>query len=286
MNLDAPAIVDNPPADAEVAGEIILDVDADVNDANDAANAQTAATAAVAAAALPPRFSCFVTGTDTEIGKTLVSSAMLHALVQAGVRACGMKPVAAGAELRDGVWHNDDCDQLAAAGSVHLLPSITTPFLLREPAAPHIAAALEGVEISPVPILAAYVEINAASDAVVVEGVGGFRVPLNDEFDTADLAEQLDLPVVLVVGLRLGCISHALLTVEAIAARGLNLAGWVANETQADMAFADENIAALEQRIPAPLLGRVPRLAQPSAQAAAAYLDFTMLPDWPAQKNT
>ncbi len=286
MNLDAPVIVDNPPADAEVAGEIILDVDADVNDANDAANAQTAATAAVAAAALPPRFSCFVTGTDTEIGKTLVSSAMLHALVQAGVRACGMKPVAAGAELRDGVWHNDDCDQLAAAGNVHLLPSITTPFLLREPAAPHIAAALEGVEISPVPILAAYVEINAASDAVVVEGVGGFRVPLNDEFDTADLAEQLDLPVVLVVGLRLGCISHALLTVEAIAARGLNLAGWVANETQADMAFAEENIAALEQRIPAPLLGRVPRLAQPSAQAAAAHLDFTMLPDWPAQKNT
>ncbi len=286
MNLDAPVIVDTPPADAEVAGEIVLDTEIIDTDADDAANAQTAATAAVAAAALPPRFSCFVTGTDTEIGKTLVSSAMLHALVQAGVRACGMKPVAAGAELRDGVWHNDDCDQLAAAGNVHLLPSITTPFLLREPAAPHIAAALEGVEISPVPILAAYVEINAASDAVVVEGVGGFRVPLNDEFDTADLAEQLDLPVVLVVGLRLGCISHALLTVEAIAARGLNLAGWVANETQADMAFADENIAALEQRIPAPLLGRVPRLAQPSAQAAAAYLDFTMLPDWPAQKNT
>ena len=286
MNLDAPVIVDTPPADAEVAGEIVLDTEIIDTDADDAANAQTAATAAVAAAALPPRFSCFVTGTDTEIGKTLVSSAMLHALVQAGVRACGMKPVAAGAELRDGVWHNDDCDQLAAAGNVHLLPSITTPFLLREPAAPHIAAALEGVEISPVPILAAYVEINAASDAVVVEGVGGFRVPLNDEFDTADLAEQLDLPVVLVVGLRLGCISHALLTVEAIAARGLNLAGWVANETQADMAFADENIAALEQRIPAPLLGRVPRLAQPSAQAAAAHLDFTMLPDWPAQKNT
>lgn len=283
MNLDAPLIVDTPPADAEVTGEVVLDLEAD---ATDEANAQTAASAAVAAAALPPRFSCFVTGTDTEIGKTLISSAMLHALVQAGVRACGMKPVAAGAELRDGVWHNDDCDQLAAAGNVHLLPSITTPFLLREPAAPHIAAALEGVEISPVPILAAYVEINAASDAVVVEGVGGFRVPLNDEFDTADLAEQLDLPVVLVVGLRLGCISHALLTVEAIAARGLVLAGWVANETQADMAFADDNIAALAQRIDAPLLGRVPRLEQATAQAAAAYLDFTMLPDWPAQKNT
>ena len=246
---------------------------------------QTQVQPAPAATGIPPRFSCFVTGTDTEIGKTLVSSAMLYALVQAGVRACGMKPVAAGAELRDGAWHNDDCDQLAAAGNVHLLQSITTPFLLKEPAAPHIAAALEGVTISPVPILAAYIEINAASDATVVEGVGGFRVPLNDDFDTADLAEQLDLPVVLVVGLRLGCISHALLTVEAIEARGLRLAGWVANETQADMAFADENVAALEQRISAPLLGRVPRLAEPGARAAAEYIDFTQLPNWPAQNK-
>jgi dethiobiotin synthetase len=240
---------------------------------------------APAAAGWPPRFCCFVTGTDTEIGKTLVSSAMLHALVQAGVRACGMKPVAAGTELRDGKWRNDDCDQLAAAGNVHLPQSITTPFLLKEPAAPHIAAALEGITISPVPILAAYVEINAASDAVVVEGVGGFRVPLNDDFDTADLAEQLALPVVLVVGLRLGCISHALLTVEAIEARGLTLAGWVANETQADMAFADENIAALSQRIDAPLLGRVPRLAEPTAQEAATHIDFTQLPNWPAENK-
>ncbi|TFW24527.1 dethiobiotin synthase [Duganella callida] len=237
---------------------------------------------AAAGSGAPPRFSCFVTGTDTEIGKTLISSAMLHALVQRGVRACGMKPVAAGTELHDdGKWHNDDCDRLAAAGNVHLLQSITTPFLLKEPAAPHIAAELEGITISPVPILAAYVEINAASDAVVVEGVGGFRVPLNDEFDTADLAEQLALPVVLVVGLRLGCISHALLTVEAIQSRGLTLAGWVANETQADMAFADENVLALELRIPAPLLGRVPRLEDPSAEAAAGYIDFTQLPNWP-----
>ncbi|SDH27531.1 MULTISPECIES: dethiobiotin synthase [unclassified Duganella] len=243
---------------------------------------QTQPTAA--GSGMPPRFNCFVTGTDTEIGKTLVSSAMLHALVESGVRACGMKPVAAGAELgADGNWHNDDCDQLAAAGNVNLLQSITTPFLLKEAAAPHIAAALEGIIISPVPILASYVEINAASDAVVVEGVGGFIVPLNDEFDTGDLAEQLALPVVLVVGLRLGCISHALLTVEAILARGLKLVGWVANETQADMAFADENVLALEQRIPAPFLGRVPRLDQPTAEAAAEYIDFTQLPNWPLQ---
>jgi dethiobiotin synthetase len=271
---DTPLIVAVPALDAEVLDTEPLDAELKPQPAPN-----------VATAGLPPRFACFVTGTDTEIGKTLTSAAMLHALVQAGVRACGMKPVAAGAELRDGAWHNDDCDQLAAAGNVHLLQSITTPFLLREAAAPHIAAALEDVVISPVPILAAYIEINAASDAVVVEGVGGFRVPLNDTYDTADLAEQLELPVVLVVGLRLGCISHALLTVEAIAARNLVLAGWVANELQDDMNFADENIAALEQRIPAPLLGRIPRLAEPTAQAAAAHLDFSGLPNWPVRPS-
>lgn len=238
---------------------------------------------ALAADGLPQRFACFVTGTDTEIGKTLVSAALLHALVRRGVRACGMKPVAAGAEVRDGELHNDDADRLIAAGNVSMLRSLTTPYMLKEPAAPHIAAALEGVRIDAVPILAAYLEVAAASDAVVVEGVGGFRVPLSDDYDTADLATQLDLPVVLVVGLRLGCISQALLTAEAIAARGLLLAGWVANELAADMPYADENIAALQQRLGAPLLGRVPRLEDPSAEAAAACLDFTALPHWPGQ---
>lgn len=238
----------------------------------------------LAASGMPPRFACFVTGTDTEIGKTLTSAALLHALVATGVRACGMKPVAAGAELRDGVLHNDDADMLAAASNVAMLPALTTPYLFKEPAAPHIAAALEGRAIELVPILAAYTELAAAADAVVVEGVGGFRVPLADDFDTADLAQQLGLPVVLVVGLRLGCISHALLTAESIVARGLVLAGWVANETQDDMAFADENVAALAARLPAPLLGRVPRLETPSAEAAAAHLDFSGLPNWPAAR--
>ena len=241
--------------------------------------------AAPAIAGLPPRFACFVTGTDTEIGKTLTSSALLHALVKQGVRACGMKPVAAGAEMRDGELHNDDADQLIAAGNVTMLQSLTTPYMLKEPAAPHIAAAMEGVTIDAVPILAAYLEIAAATEAVVVEGVGGFRVPLNDSFDTADLAQQLDLPVILVVGLRLGCINHALLTVEAIEARGLTLVGWVANELQTEMNFVDENVAALEQRIAAPLLGRIPRLEQPTAAAAAAHLNFTGLPNWPARRN-
>jgi dethiobiotin synthetase len=234
---------------------------------------------------LPSRFACFVTGTDTEIGKTLVSSAILHKLAASGVRACGMKPVAAGAELRDGELHNDDADMLIAAGNVHLPASITTPYMLREPAAPHIAAALENVTIESAPIIAAFAEIQAASDAVVVEGVGGFRVPFNDSFDSADLAAQLNLPVILVVGMRLGCISHALLTVEAIVARGLVLAGWVANTADPDMSFEQENIEALAQRIPAPLLGRVPRLQTPTAAAAAEFIDLAGLPGWPSTRG-
>ena len=234
---------------------------------------------------LPSRFACFVTGTDTEIGKTLVSSAILYKLASSGVRACGMKPVAAGAELRDGALHNDDADMLIAAGNVHLPASITTPYMLREPAAPHIAAALEGVTIESVPIIAAFAEIQAASDAVVVEGVGGFRVPFNDSFDSADLAAQLNLPVILVVGMRLGCISHALITVEAIVARGLVLAGWVANTVDPDMRFEQENIEALAQRIPAPLLGRVPRLHTPTAAAAAEFIDLAGLPGWPSTRG-
>ncbi|MES2297203.1 MAG: dethiobiotin synthase [Pseudomonadota bacterium] len=244
------------------------------------------AQAVTAGAGLPSRFACFVTGTDTEIGKTLVSSAILHALVALGVRACGMKPVAAGAELRDGELRNDDTDRLIAAGNVHLPMSIITPYLLREAAAPHIAAELEDVAIDPVPILAAYTEIAAASDAVVVEGVGGFCVPLSAGFDTADLAQQLALPVIMVVGLRLGCINHALLTAQAIAARGLVLAGWIANEVDPAMRYVDENIEALLLRIPAPLLGRLPRLEHPTAATAAECLDLAGLPGWPRHNRS
>jgi dethiobiotin synthetase len=241
--------------------------------------------APLAAEGVPTRFACFVTGTDTEIGKTLVSSAILHKLVQHGQRACGMKPIAAGAEVgADGELHNEDADMLRAAGNVHLPQRITTPYMLREPCAPHIAAALEGVRIEPVPILTAYAEILAASDATVVEGVGGFCVPFTDSFDSADLAVQLGLPVILVVGMRLGCINHATLTAEAIIARGLVLAGWVANQVDPDMRFADENIAALQQRLPAPLLGRVPRLEQASAAQAAAFIELAGLPGWPATR--
>jgi dethiobiotin synthetase len=240
---------------------------------------------APAAAGVPSRFSCFVTGTDTEIGKTLVSAAILHKLVQRGARACGMKPVAAGAEWRDGAWHNEDADLIAAAGNVHLPSAITTPYLLRAACAPHIAAAHEGVSIEAVPIIAAYAEVAAAADAVVVEGVGGFRVPLSPGFDTADLAQQLNLPVILVVGMRLGCISHTLLTVEAIVARDLVLAGWVANSIDPAMGFPDENLDTLKDLIPAPFLGRIPHLEHATAAQAAAHIDLAGLPGWPATRD-
>lgn len=221
--------------------------------------------------ALPTHaFSCFVTGTDTEIGKTLVASALVHWQAQQGWRVAAMKPIAAGAEWRDGRWCNEDVDALAASVSVQLPQDITTPCLFKTPAAPHIAAHLEARQIDPVHILRCFEQVRAQSDAVVVEGVGGFRVPLNESYDTADLAKDLGLPVLLVVGMRLGCINQALLTAEAIAARGLQLMGWVANTVDAQMLFPQENIEALAQRIPAPLLATVPRLAHASAAAAAA----------------
>jgi len=239
----------------------------------------------LAAEGIPSRFACFVTGTDTEIGKTLVSCAILHTLVAGGLRACGMKPVAAGATLRDGELHNEDADQLIACSNVHLPGNITTPYMLRDACAPHIAAARDGVAIEAVPIIAAYAEVLAASDAVVVEGVGGFRVPFSDDFDSAQMAEQFNLPVILVVGLRLGCLNHALLTIEAIVRRDLVLAGWVVNEIDPDMAFADDNVAALAARIPAPMLGRIPYLEHATAAEAAKFIDLAGLPGWPSRRD-
>lgn len=227
----------------------------------------------------------FITGTDTGIGKTLISSALLHTLASMGIRAAGMKPIAAGASLIEGAWRNEDADMLAAAASVALPPELATPYLLKEATAPHIAASLEQVAIDLDHIRHCYQQATAQADAVVVEGVGGFRVPLTDRFDTADLAQMLGLPVIMTVGLRLGCLNHALLTADAIAARGLTLAGWVANGIDAAMPFADDNVAALRQRLPAPFIGALPWLTVTSAAVAADHLDFSCLPGWPGMVN-
>ncbi|AIO66978.1 dethiobiotin synthase [Burkholderia oklahomensis] len=225
--------------------------------------------------------SLFVTGTDTEIGKTFVSAALLHGFARAGLRAAALKPIAAGAYERDGVWRNEDADQLDAAANVALSAAIRTPFLLKAPAAPHIVAAREGVTLDIDTIVAAHRQACEAADVVVVEGVGGFRVPLTDARDTADLAVALGLPVVLVVGVRLGCISHALLTADAIASRGLAIAGWVANRVDPEMRFADENVdtlrAWLEREHRAPLVGDVAHMSPPSPEAASNALDVNRL---------
>lgn len=227
--------------------------------------------------------SLFVTGTDTEIGKTLVSCALLRGFAKAGLSAAAMKPIAAGAQFNpaDGIWHNEDADQLDAAAGALLPPEVRTPYLLKAPAAPHIVAAQEGMTLALEPIVDCHREAMRRADVVVVEGVGGFRVPLDHQRDTADLALALALPVVLVVGVRLGCINHALLTAEAIAARGLRLVGWVANIVDPAMRFADENIetirAWLEREHGVPLLGAVPHLVAPSAEQAAPHLDIDSL---------
>lgn len=221
--------------------------------------------------------SCFVTGTDTGVGKTLVASALVWALARRGLRAAGMKPVAAGATRREGLWCNDDVEQLAAAGSVQVPRSALCPYILPDALAPHIAAELAGVRLELPTLLQAYRSLRARTDIVIVEGVGGFRVPLAPDFDTADLARELGLPIVLVVGLRLGCLNHAALTAEAVAARGLRLLGWVANTIDPQMAQPERNLAALQQVLSAPCLGRVPSMANPHCEQVADRLDVSAL---------
>jgi len=220
----------------------------------------------------------FVTGTDTGVGKTLAACALIHALAAAGARPVPMKPIAAGAVERGGHWANGDTlDLLAAAGLDASHAESVTPILLREPMAPHIAAAREGRAIGLAAVTDAFHRLAARGDFVVCEGVGGFRVPLDDRTDSVDLARALGLPVVLVVGLRLGCLNHALLTAQAIAASGLPFAGWIANEIDPAMSVLDENVAALRERLEAPLLGRLPYAASPDARVLAARLDVASL---------
>jgi dethiobiotin synthetase len=201
---------------------------------------------------------CFVTGTDTGVGKTLVSAALLHTLARHHARVVGMKPVAAGLVLQGGEWVAEDARALRAASTVAVPPALDNPVALPEPLSPHLAAARAGRRVGVAELVAAHRELRGLADVVLVEGSGGWRVPLNENETLADLAVALALPVVLVVGLRLGCLNHALLTAEAIRADGLQLAGWVANTVDPAMVCRDENIATLCQRLGAPLLGVVP----------------------------
>ena len=200
----------------------------------------------------------FVTGTDTGVGKTRVSCALLQALQPRHARVIGMKPVAAGTELIHGEWANEDVLALRAASTVQVPALYDNPYLLHQAASPHIAAREEGVDIDIEHIAACFHALRQQAEAVVVEGAGGFIVPLQEapgqSATSADLAVLLRLPVILVVGVRLGCLNHALLTQEAILARGLTLAGWVANRLDPSMIGQDANVDTLRQRLQAPLL--------------------------------
>lgn len=209
----------------------------------------------------------FLTGTDTGVGKTLAACALLRAAAHRGLSTVGMKPIAAGTDA-DG----SDVDKLIAAGTVTASRDLVNPYCFSEPVAPHIAAADERRTIDIDVIGAAYKRLADKADFVVVEGVGGFRVPLGEDVDSADLAQALDLPIILVVGLRLGCINHALLTAEAIRARGLGLAGWIANRIDPAMARWQENLATLESRLAAPLLGVLPRQEKSDADRLGELL--------------
>lgn len=188
-----------------------------------------------------------------------------------------MKPVAAGAEWRDGALTNGDVEQLTAAGNVAAPRELVNPYCFAPPIAPHIAAARAGVTIDLDHIGRCYAELTECADVVIVEGAGGFRVPLGPGIDTAELAARLALPVVLVVGMRLGCLNHALLTAEAIAARGLAFAGWVANHVDPRMAAVDENVRALEERLSAPLVTRIECAPHVEPRSIASQLDLARL---------
>ncbi len=220
----------------------------------------------------------FITGTDTGCGKTEVSLGLIARLRGFGRRVAGMKPVASGSAPTPAGLHNADALRLQQASSLPLAYSLINPYAFAPPIAPHLAARRAGEEIQAERILGAFDRLSSAVDFVLVEGVGGWRVPLGEDWDVADLARQLGLPVILVVGLRLGCLNHAILSAESILASGAWLAGWVGNRIDPEMAEAELNLATLEQRLPAPCLGVIPWMTEASTSSVAAALN------WPAPR--
>ena len=216
----------------------------------------------------------FVTGTDTGIGKTLSSCTLLHALRARGLRAVGMKPLASGCEATPDGLRNEDALALMAASDPRPAYDDLNPYALPEPLAPEIAAREAGIEVELAPMLAAHARLAAQADVVVVEGVGGWTAPMAPALMQADLVRALDLPVVLVVGLRLGCLNHAILSARAIAADGCRLAGWIGSGVDPEMLRIDENRALLAGRLPAPCLGWLPWQAAPDPAALAARLQL------------
>jgi len=203
----------------------------------------------------------FVTGTDTEVGKTLVTGALILKLRELGKEAVGFKPVVAGTYPgQHGQQLNEDLETLRIASNLQLEQLSLCPYVLDTPAAPHLVAKKKDIRLELEIMLKAYQDLQQEKGCVVVEGAGGFLVPLTDQKDLSDFAQQVQLPVILVVGMKLGCINHALLTIEAIRARKLVIAGWIANTLDQEMSLLSENIETLQSRISAPFLGLIPKL--------------------------
>ncbi len=208
-----------------------------------------------------PAGSFFITGTDTEVGKTLVSGALILKLREAGLKSVGFKPVVAGTYIdASGQKLNEDLETLRIASGLNPHEKSLCPFVLDEAAAPHLVAQKNSIYLDATIILDEFKVLTAAFDSVVVEGAGGFLVLLNEQEDLGDVTQAMDLPVILVVGMRLGCINHALLTCEAIQSRQLTIAGWIANTLSNPMPLLEENIQTLKDRIFAPFLGAIPSL--------------------------
>ncbi len=221
----------------------------------------------------------YVTGTDTGIGKTVASTALLHALRAKGARAVGMKPVASGCSFIGDQWRNEDALALQAASDPQPRYVDLNPYALPLPLAPEIAAREAGVVIGMEVLVAAFQRLQADADTLVVEGVGGWSAPLSATLDQVDLVRALRLPVVMVVGMRLGCINHARLTARAILEDGCELVGWIANQIDPEMERQDENFRLLTNRMPAPCWGRLPYAPTIDPAGLSDALAF----DWPAK---
>ena len=220
----------------------------------------------------------FIAGTDTDVGKTTIAAGLLHAARSMGQATLGAKPVASGCLLTSKGLRNPDALALIEQSSIKLPYDQVNPFAFEPAIAPHLAAREAGVALSVQSLLASMRQVLAhQADFTLVEGAGGWRVPLSEHANLSDLAIALKLPVILVVGVRLGCINHALLSAEAIGRDGLQLAGWVANIVEPRTSRLEQNLASLAERLPAPCLGRVPRLKMADAQSVAHYLQLDLL---------
>lgn len=211
----------------------------------------------------------FVTGTDTEVGKTLVSGALIMKLREQGIKTVGFKPVVAGTyKDENGITLNEDLETLRIASNLEYNKLSLCPYVLDQPAAPHLVAEQQGLKLEIGVMTDAFQNIQQHADCVVVEGAGGLLIPLNKDEDLSGFVKKIDLPIILVVGMKLGCLNHSLLTYEAIKARNLNIAGWIANSLAEEMPLLQENLQTLQARIAAPFLGLIPSLPKDLQKAS------------------